>query len=129
MAIVSAIAAIAWLLAANHCAVAALMPARAVAANGHEHCPGHEAPAKNNHGESMECCKTLSATAPVVAKDLVGYGAADFQSIDLPSAVPSPLRHQHETTRCEWDTGPPRVSFAELVLQRSLLAHAPPSFA
>ena len=59
------------------------------------------------------------------AKVDVKYGAALFTLIDFVlTAVPSAVAPQ---TASELDTGPPRsISFAELILQRSLLSHAPP---
>lgn len=72
------------------------------------------------------CCKTLSAT-PAPGKISAGYDLnffglrpyleVDFQFVSADSAAPS----------AELDTGPPEIrTFAESVLQRSLLAHAPP---
>ncbi len=123
---ISLVAAAAWLLASNHCAVAALTP-RTISPSAHEHCPGHQAPAKHDDKGEMECCKTLTALSSAISKNFVGYEKSDFLPVDFPIRPLCGLATVHATVRCEWDTGPPGIaSFAELVLQRSILAHAPP---
>ena len=131
-AAVSLVALAAWLVAANHCALASVLPAPAEAASEHSHCgSSDEAPAEQERGgecDGSKCCKSLSAPTPGFAKSLVSCDAAlllasDYVGTDFRS--PGTL---HEAPLCELDTGPPVLpSFAELVLQRSLLAHAPPS--
>lgn len=126
---VALVTAAAWLLAANHCAVANLLPKAATATVGHEHCGASETPAdkdKPNDCDGLNCCKSLSAPA-TFAKKLFGYDKAFYTLKDYivgEFAFPS---EQHDTLISELDTGPPRAHcFAESVLQRSLLAHAPP---
>src|SRR6266508_473132 len=76
-------------------------------------------------------CKSLRAVASVQAKnwarddtklsDADGYRGERALTIAYSQTTPVPL---------SLDTGPPGVrSFAELILQQSLLAHAPPSLA
>ncbi|HMJ06967.1 MAG TPA: hypothetical protein VK474_11975, partial [Chthoniobacterales bacterium] len=72
--------------------------------------------------------KVLRTTVAIAAKIIpptVYATAAPF-----PAAVPAEAdRRGQDAGFWFTDTGPPRLSFAELVLQRSLLAHAPPLFA
>jgi hypothetical protein len=115
----------AWILLSNHCALGL---SGTVVSSGSETggCPMHSAPAKEKPAANLPCCKELRAvgtqivkSVAAVAKELVGsrdYVAEDF----LP-----PPRLTIEAFAL--DTGPPGAfSFAELVLQRSFLAHAPP---
>ncbi len=129
-ATISLLVVTAWLLAANHCVVAGLLP-KQTAASGHEHCPAPETPAKETEPagcDGSSCCKSLAAPTVAIAKPTVDYDALSFivkeyfigQSID--SGEP------RIAFIAEVDTGPPgSMSFAESVLQRSILAHAPPS--
>jgi len=126
---VALVTAVAWFLAANHCAVANLVPKPTAGPVGHEHCPASDTPAdkgKPNDCDGLNCCKSLSAPA-TFAKKLVGYDKAFFTLKDYfvsEFAFPS---DQHDALISELDTGPPRAHcFAESVLQRSLLTHAPP---
>jgi hypothetical protein len=115
-----------WFAISNHCAFAALatdsMPSR--------ECPFHSKP-KEKPSTGAQCCKILRAVASAPAKswsrddtklsdaDAYRDECAFTSAYSQPTLVPLSL-----------DTGPPRVrSFAELILQRSLLAHAPPSLA
>lgn len=126
---VALVTAAAWLLAANHCAVACLLPQSTAGASEHEHCPASDAPADDGQPagcDSLNCCKSLSAPA-TFAKKLVGYDKAFYTSKDYIVSELAFPGDQHEAPISELDTGPPRTrSFAESVLQRSLLAHAPP---
>lgn len=128
---VALVTAAAWLLAANHCAVAGLTLKPTAAPTGHEHCPASsKSPVekdKPNDCDGFNCCKSLSAPA-VFAKKLVGYDKAFYALKDyVVSEFVFPCG-QHEASISELDTGPPpALGFAESVLQRSLLAHAPPS--
>lgn len=118
----------AWLLAANHCAIAGLLP-KAPAASEHAECPGHPAPAGDEKGRDCDgsgCCKSLSAPL-AVAKNLVGYDLACFAKVTYPAATLDGAVVRRAAVILELDTGPPDCSsFAESVLQRSILAHAPP---
>jgi hypothetical protein len=121
----------AWFLAANHCAVASLVAPLTDAPTGHEHCPASsDAPAgkeQPNDCDGLNCCKSLSAPASF-AKQLVGYDKAFYTLKDYVVSEFVFATEQHDASISELDTGPPRTHcFAESVLQRSLLAHAPPS--
>ena len=76
----------------------------------------------------MPCCKVLRATITAQAKILQGP-SVDFIPIQhwIPAEPISTHRRQIPYQSGELDTGPPAASFAESVLQRSILAHAPPS--
>jgi hypothetical protein len=117
----------AWILLSNHCAFG--LGGTAVSSDSEtDGCPMHSAPAKEKPVTNIPCCKELRAVAShamksvsAVARQLAGtqdYVAAVF-------VVPPRLAFQPASL----DTGPPRarLSFAEAVLQRSVLAHAPPS--
>ena len=122
---------VAWFLAANHCAVASLAAPLTDTPTGHEHCPASSsAPAgkeQPNDCDGLNCCKSLSAPASF-AKKLVGYDKAFYTPKDYIVSEIVFASEQHEASISELDTGPPPAhGFAESVLQRSLLAHAPPS--
>ncbi len=120
-----------WIAVSNHCALAAIA-ASASSPAADEQCPMHSPhkPAKQNDAGVMLCCKTLRALAASPAKTFV-RGIVDLKNVDLVFAkflifAPPKLSFSCETL----DTGPPGTSsFAESVLQRSILAHAPPSLA
>ena len=130
---VSGVVVLAWLIASNHCAVAALRPAPIASAAGHEHCPGHQAPTKKDQKggcDGQNCCKSLFAPVTALAKNPVAYDATSFVATDYFEADRTLLREQHDAPISELDTGPPYcLAFAELVLQHCVLAHAPPLFA
>ena len=119
----------AWFVASDHCALASVLIRPAAAPSAEEHCPGHSQPEKKPVQGDMPCCKSLAATtAP--AKVSAAYDATLF--VAQPSlATDSPLLSWHsDAPSAELDTGPPGVrTFAESVLQRSILAHAPPFLA
>lgn len=118
---------VAWFVATDHCALAGVLLRPLPAAPAQESCPGHSQPKKKPSQGELPCCKLLVATAAPV-KTSAGYDsnlfvlqlylADGFQLVIEPSAAPV----------LELDIGPPDVrTFAESVLQRSILAHAPPS--
>jgi hypothetical protein len=131
-AMVSGVAVLAWLAASNHCAMASLRPAPSAAAPGHEHCPGHQAPAKKDKSggcDGQNCCKSLFAPVTALAKNPVAYDATLFVARDYFEGDRTLLREQHDAPISELDTGPPYCrTFAQLVLQHSVRAHAPPLF-
>jgi hypothetical protein len=115
-----------WIAISNHCAFSAVA---APVGETQSACPFHSKPAKQKkHSAGVQCCKTLRAVVPTVAKSST-RNDTDFSDIDFyfkefaliaySRSQPAPLL---------LDTGPPGArTFAELILQRSLLAHAPPS--
>ena len=84
---------------------------------------------KPSHSTDLPCCKTLAAnrvlTFTQAAKNYFAIAQIEFcheQSLILPAV--------HLRAGVVLDTGPPAAAtFAELVLQRSILAHAPPILA
>lgn len=124
----SLLLATAWLVASNHCAIAGFAPRPAAIAAGHEHCPAQKAPEKRPGGcDGHNCCKSLSAPTVALTKSLSISNQFQFVPVDFRAISPALFGGMHESLLCELDTGPPvGGSFAESVLQRSLLAHAPP---
>jgi hypothetical protein len=125
----------AWFAISNHCVFAALATSGTVRQPVSHFqqdadaapCPFHSKP-KEKPTTGAQCCKILRAVASVPAKgwarddtnlsDSDGYGGECALAIAYSQTALVPL---------SLDTGPPGVrSFAELILQRSLLAHAPP---
>jgi hypothetical protein len=121
------IAAVAWFLISNHCVLAEFKEASNVTTSCHQPCCGNPPPAKNKTESAAECCKTLRATFSGAAKELARYDSSLFAP-QLYFVVPVVGTHASGSLPVlELDTGPPFVStFAESVLQRSILAHAPP---
>jgi hypothetical protein len=116
----------AWFSISNHCALGALDVARP--ATVHAACHGTPAaPAKSPaKSEATLCCKLLRATVvqlipPIIQPHFAGSLQTWF------AGVPALSEQFHWQRWLEPDTGPPfRQSFAESVLQRSILVHAPP---
>jgi len=114
-----------WLAISNHCAFGAL------ADRGRETqsaCPFHSEPVKPQPPPSgTQCCKILRAIVPVVTKSWA-RDDAKFSSVDLRVDEFALVAYSHTTPAPLFlDTGPPKArTFAELILQQSLLAHAPP---
>jgi hypothetical protein len=118
---------VAWLLISNHCLLAELPAAAKATSTCHQPCCGDQPPAKNTTEGATECCKTLRATLVGAAKNFAGYDTSLF-ALQFYFAAPviSP-NDSRPVSVLELDTGPPFVhTFAESVLQRSILAHAPP---
>jgi len=115
-----------WLAISNHCAFGA------IADRCHErqsHCPFHSKPAKPQLPPSgTQCCKILRAVLPVATKSW-SRDDAKFSGVDFRINEFALVAHSHTTPAPLFlDTGPPEApTFAELTLQRSLLAHAPPT--
>jgi hypothetical protein len=114
----------AWFLLSNHCALGVIAsPAGAAPEAGG--CPMHSAPAKKKPVAKTPCCKEVRA----VAAKCVQVAALEMRPIASQDYAPEIfLRPSREAIEIDGlDTGPPgRFSFAELVLQESMLAHAPP---
>jgi hypothetical protein len=120
-----AIAICSWIAISNHCAFAAMATKDA---SGQAACPFHSKPEKQKEQSSqVQCCKVLRAVVPIVAKSWAP-SERDFSDIHFPFENCRLLSHfRYALAPLLLDTGPPGAhSFAELILQRSLLAHAPP---
>lgn len=118
--IVTIVAAFSWLAISNHCALAFTAPAEQTAQSA---CPFHSHPAKPKNVE-QPCCKILRALAVKLAKNPTPTVVdVDLQFAEFVVSAPPKI----SVDPISLDTGPPgSISFAELVLQRSILAHAPP---
>ena len=128
------VAIVAWFVASNHCALAGFVPAPATDAAAHSHCHGSsEQPAdeqKERECDGSKCCNSLNAPTLALAKSAVTYDSAYVSAPEFAVFLRCFAAAQHDSVRCELDTGPPgSTSFAESVLQRSILAHAPPFLA
>ena len=127
--LIVAVAICSWFAISNHCAFAALATKTDSARAG---CPFHSKPAKQEkQSAGAQCCKILRAVASVATKSWT-RDDAKFSEADHYYDERALITAYSQTTLAPLflDTGPPDArSFAELILQRSLLAHAPPSLA
>jgi hypothetical protein len=121
---------VAWFFISNHCILAEFKGAPKAEASCHQRCCSDQSPAKSESETWTECCKTLNATF-VWAKNVIGYDTSLF-ALQFYFLAPELLLNNSKADDRgdELDTGPPFAkTFAELILQRSILAHAPPSLA
>lgn len=117
----------AWFAISNHCVLGAI---EAQAGKPMAHCHGHQpSPAQSPGGDQESpCCKTLRATVATPVKAPEVQPDASLFVYDFVAQIHAFDDRQLEGVSYFSDTGPPGSStFAELVLQRSILAHAPPS--
>jgi hypothetical protein len=128
---VVAIGLLAWLAITNHCAIAAVEgAARMPMPSCHTMAPSNQSPAKHNQKSEVECCKILRATLLTLSSNVAATYALVFSAHDYGVTLITAAEESRFTRVFEWDTGPPGAdSFAESVLQRSILAHAPPFLA
>jgi hypothetical protein len=123
--LIAAITICSWIAVSNHCAFAAVATEIDKAQT---ECPFHSKPAKQKEQSSrVQCCKILRAVVFAKTKDWA-RNDAKFSAVDLrveEFALIALLPCAQASSSL--DTGPPDAhSFAELILQRSLFAHAPP---
>ena len=117
-----------WIAVSNHCAFAAVATEIDKAQT---ECPFHSKPSKQEKPSShVECCKVLRAIVLAKAKDWA-RDDAKFCDANFPVQTATLIVHPSRVVApLLLDTGPPGAfSFAELILQRSILAHAPPYLA
>ena len=123
--LIAAITICSWIAVSNHCAFAAI----AMEINKAEtECPFHSKPAKQKEQSSqVQCCKILRAVIFSKTKDWA-RDDAKFCDANFPVQACVLLAYStRDVAPLLLDTGPPGAfSFAELILQQSLLAHAPP---
>jgi hypothetical protein len=128
--LIVAITVLAWFLISNHCVLAEFKEASKARTSCHQPCCDGQTPAKSESVSASECCKTLRTTLSGAAKDFAGYDTSLFA---LQLYFTAPVISAHDSGLIpvlELDTGPPFVStFAESVLHRSILVHAPPVIA
>ena len=120
-----AIAICSWIAVSNHCEFAAVAPENYKAET---ECPFHSKPTKQKEQSSqVQCCKILCAVVFAKTKDWA-RNDAKFCDARFPVQAGMFVAYSSPTVApLLLDTGPPgALSFAELILQRSLLAHAPP---
>jgi hypothetical protein len=119
-----ALAICSWIAVSNHCAFAAVAPENQAETG----CPFHSKPAKQEKQSSqVQCCKILRAVVFAKTKDWA-RNDAKFCDANFPVQTSTIVVCCSRTVPpLLLDTGPPGTfSFAELILQRSLPAHAPP---
>ena len=116
----------AWFSISNHCALGGLI-AKTHSVVAPMHCHGNQpAPSKKSSQEETLCCKMLRATLTSEAK-VVEVASKTFLPIQYSIVAELISVPETQLSPLELDTGPPFAgSFAESVLQRSILAHAPP---
>jgi hypothetical protein len=119
-----------WIAISNHCALAIAVSQEEIAQSD---CPYHSHPAKPSKQKDpidQPCCKILRALAPSPVKN-PAPAIVDLTDVDIPFAkLVVFARPKISFSSIALDTGPPGAfSFAELILQRSLQAHAPPILA
>jgi hypothetical protein len=113
-----------WLAISNHCAFAAVTSKKTEPAQNE--CPFHHSKPAKPKSQSVQCCKILRAVVATMAKTWTRDDAR-FSDIDLSIERLIQCSIGHKVTPLLLDTGPPGAhSFAELILQQSVLAHAPP---
>jgi hypothetical protein len=116
----------AWFAISNHCVLGAI---EAQAGKPVAHCHDHpSSPVQPGDGDQESpCCKTLRATVATPVKAPEAQPDTSLFAYEFVSQVHAYDDRQLERVSYFADTGPPGSStFAELVLQRSILAHAPP---
>jgi hypothetical protein len=119
------IAIFSWIALSNHCAFAAVATEIDKAQT---ECPFHSKPAKQKEQSSqVQCCKVPRAVVLAKTKDWA-RDDAKFCDANLPVQAGAFVAYSSRTVApLLLDTGPPGAfSFAELILQQSLFAHAPP---
>ena len=117
-----------WIAISNHCAFGAVATK---SEPSQSECPFHSKPAKQKEQSTqVQCCKILRAVVSTAGKswtrDHTSFSDVDLYFEKLALIVTS----RNALLPLLLDTGPPGAhTFAELILQRSLLAHAPPHLA
>ncbi len=120
----------AYAVAANHCSFVPTVE-KVAQTPSHPGCPGHHS--RDKEGDSHDdvaCCKSFPPAAFADdAKKLVTFDTHSFAlQYYFATALIFPENVGSELRPLELDTGPPpALSFVESVLQRSILAHAPPT--
>src|ERR1043166_6577981 len=120
-----AIAICSWVAISNHCAFAAIAKE---ADSAQLACPFHSKPIKEKQqAAQVQCCKVLRA---VVVAQSKAWARDDAKVLDVdvrPHEFALIALQGNAQPAWPLNTGPPDAhSFAELILQRSLFAHAPP---
>jgi hypothetical protein len=117
-----------WIAISNHCAFGAVATK---SKPSQSECPFHSKPAKQKEQSTqVQCCKILRAVVSTAEKSWTRDDTT-FSDIDLYfEKLALIVTSRNALLPLLLDTGPPGArSFAELILQRSILAHAPPFLA
>jgi hypothetical protein len=117
-----------WIAISNHCAFGAVATK---SEPSQSECPFHSKPAKQKEQSTqVQCCKILRAVVSTAEKSWTRDDTT-FSDIDLYfEKLALIVTSRNALLPLLLDTGPPGArSFAELILQRSILAHAPPFLA
>lgn len=126
-AVIALVTVVAWFCLANHCALGFSLASSEEPAGGEpEGCPMHSAPAKKKPAAKLPCCKEVRAVVAKSVTKAMPFNARVVARCEYAAEIFGvPPRLNLEIRGL--DTGPPGCfSFAESVLQESLLAHAPP---
>ena len=118
----------AWFSISNHCVVGAAL-AKAQPTAPQMHCHGNQpVPARQDGNDNMPCCKLLKALEAKAVT--LNPNTIDFVPKEYLSSLVLPIISEPHKLLIACDSGPPEgaFSFSESVLQRSILAHAPPFF-
>jgi hypothetical protein len=124
----------AWVVLSNHCALAALLAKlESPAAAAEPSCCKNQPKPADGNGQCPQlpqgCCAKLKIAMPDAAKVPQAVVAA-FVPIFAEVLAVIAYTHDAESTAAPATGPPPDVpAFAELVLNRSLLSHAPPALA
>jgi hypothetical protein len=113
----------AWFSLSNHCPLGAVAPVSEAASGS---CPMHSGPTKKKPANKTPCCKDVRAlVAKGVSASVVGGRLMVPRDCTTAIFARQPVRIAIQFENL--DTGPPGCfSFAESVLQESMLSHAPP---
>jgi len=117
-----------WIATSNHCAFGAVATQAEASPTT---CPFHSKPAKQKEQSTdVQCCKILRAVVSTASKSWMRDDTS-FSDVDLYfEKLALIATSRNASLPLLLDTGPPGArSFAELILQRSILAHAPPRLA
>jgi len=113
-----------WFIITNHCALG-LMGSSPPTQKEHACCHKHDAPAQNTPKAPFECCGAIKASLNDNATAKIDGLKVAFELVFMSVLANERTFAEAPARSCEH--GPPQaLSFAELVLQRSLLSHAPP---
>ncbi|MGC2354287.1 MAG: hypothetical protein WA496_12890 [Candidatus Udaeobacter sp.] len=120
--LIVAIAICSWIAISNHCAFVTLATKTDSA---QATCPFHST--QKQQSAQVQCCKILRAIVlaktKTWARNDARFSAVDLRVEEFALIALLPCAQASSSL----DTGPPDAhSFAELILQRSLFAHAPP---
>jgi len=115
-----------WFVITNHCALARLTPRQTAEEDVPPcHRKKHAPEEKDTPCQEMTLCCKVKAALPGKAE--VKFDASQFEIQVFAVLQVLAAEVARPVPAVPFDHGPPRaVSFAESVLQRSLLSHAPP---